>query len=132
SRVGMKRTFIAAPDLKKEHFRILDYLDHFKLIRYAPQKSAEANWPVVMETVAEEVIKRLTEIGEDIYHSDLPALGLCYGYFFNFINPVLLCLQDPQRLEFTGGGELTWEPANGYTLTLAIPRELMGNRDAKQ
>jgi hypothetical protein len=131
SRVGMKRTLIVAPDLETDQFRILDYLAHFKLIRYPKEPIAGTEWTGVMKTVADAVVDRLATIGEHIYHSDLPALGLCYGYFHNFINPVMSCLQGAQSLEIDGE-KSNWEPANGCTLTLAIPRELMGGRDAKQ
>jgi hypothetical protein len=131
SRVGLKRTFIVAPDLDEEHFRVMDYLKKFELIRYPKAEGIVSNRLDDMKVVAENVIMKLAEIGEDIYHSDLPALGLCYGYFWNFLNPVIKCLENPQSLIIQKEA-LKWKPEDGYTITMAIPYELMGQRDAKK
>jgi hypothetical protein len=132
SRVGLKRTFIVTPDLDEKHFRIMDYLKKFELIRYPKAEDVNCNRLDYMGVVAEKVIGKLAGIGEDIYHSDLPALGLCYGYFWNFLNPVIKCLRKSQSLVIRDETNKDWRPDYGYTITMAIPNELMGQRDAKE
>ena len=72
---------------------------------------------------------RLARLDEDAFHSDLPALGLAYGYFFNFVQPVVETLVQPQRLAFPEGNS-EWRPEHGFTLTVVIPEKLMNRRSA--
>lgn len=130
SRVGLKRTFIVAPDLNEEKFRILDYLEQFECIRYRSSINTGPDIGAAMDQVADTVIRKLASIGDDIYHSDLPACGLCHGYFNNFLGMATWCLETPQKIAVEQGGEPDWEPRFGYAITLAIPHELMGQKEA--
>jgi len=129
ARVGLKRTFIVAPDLDLKDFRILDYLSKFDILRYPTD---EAMVDDRLREIASDITRRLGAIGEDVYHSDLPAIGLCYGYVFNFLRPVLRCLADSQTLTFSDKPARKWRPEYGFQITLVIPRALWGRKDAER
>jgi hypothetical protein len=123
ARMGTQKTFLLSPREPNvtlpSYFRGLDplFYDH------------RSNDDQVAGTAqaCSQIADQLRRLDEDAFHSDLPAIGLAFGYFYNFILPVHRTLREPQRFD-TADSE-AWAPENGFTVTTFLPERLM-NRQA--
>ena len=119
ARLGMRRVFVVMP--KDPHVKKLSYLNSI-LPMNVPD---DGNW----SPVAAQIVDSLKKLDEDLFHSDLPALGLVQGYFFNFVKPVITTLDQRQALRFEKSGASEWDPDDGWTFTIVIPEKPMGRAD---
>ena len=125
ARMGTKKTFLLTPTEPRvtlpTYFKGIDPLNY--------ELRADGNHLAGTGTACNHIRNRLARLDEDAFHSDLPALGLSYGYFFNFVQPVVETLVQPQRIVFPDG-ESEWLPEHSFTLTVIIPEKLMNRRAA--
>jgi hypothetical protein len=122
ARMGTRKTFILTPREPKvvlpTYFSGLNPLIYESRVATDPIGGTGAACAIIRET--------LRGLEADVFHSDLPAIGLAHGYFFNFVNAIYTTLHEPQDL----GGTLAWRPQDGYTLTIMVPETLMNRQSA--
>ena len=119
ARLGMKRVFVVMP--KDPQVKKLSYLNSILPLNVPD----DGDWT----QVAAQIVDSLKKLDEDLFHSDLPALGLVQGYFFNFVKPVITTLTQPQCVRFEKSGSSEWDPGDGWTFTIIIPEKPMGRGD---
>lgn len=125
ARMGTKKTFLLTP--AEPQVTLPTYFKGINPLTY--QLRADGNHLAGTGTACIHIHNRLVRLDEDAFHSDLPALGLSYGYFFNFVQPVVETLVEPQRIAFPED-DSEWLPKHGFTLTVIIPERLMNRRSA--
>ncbi len=127
ARMGTQKTFLLTPKEPRvtlpTYFRGLDPLTY--------ELRDDENHVAGTGTACRHIRDRMNRLDEDAFHSDLPALGLAYGYFFNFVRPIHDTLREPQRVTLPASGA-PWVPEHGYTLTVVIPDKLMNRQDADE
>ena len=111
ARLGMKRVFVVMP--KDPLVKKLSYLNSILPLNIPD----DGDWTQVVAHITES----LKKLDEDLFHSDLPALGLVQGYFFNFVKPVITTLTERQAVRFEEAGTSEWNPGDGWTFTILIP-----------
>ena len=127
ARMGTQKTFLITPSERRvvlpTYFKGLDPLTY--------EIRADGNHVAGTGTACTHIRNRINALDQDAFHSDLPALGLSYGYFFNFVRPIHETLLEPQRVMFAEG-EDPWLPEHGFTLSIVIPEKLMNRRAADE
>jgi len=123
ARMGTQKTFLLTPSAPA--VTLPTYFKGLNPLTY--ELRADGNLVAGTGTACRHIRDRMARLDEDASHSDLPALGLAYGYFFNFVMPIHNTLREAQRLALPSGGE--WIPEHGFTLSVVIPDKLM-NRQA--
>jgi hypothetical protein len=121
ARMGTKKTFILTPQEPK--VLLPTYFLGLNPLTY--ENRADGNAIAGTGAACAIIRETLRGLDADVFHSDLPAIGLAHGYFYNFVNAIYATLREPQKL----AAKRKWKPADGYTLTIVIPDKLM-NRDA--
>ena len=122
ARMGTKKTFILTPQEPK--VVLPTYFLGLNPLTY--EKRADGNSVAGTGAACAAIRETLRGLDANVFHSDLPAIGLAHGYFYNFVNAIYTTLREPQRL----GAKEKWKPENGYTLTVVIPDELMNRGSA--
>lgn len=125
ARMGTKKTFLLTPI--EPVVTLPTYFRGIGPLTY--ELRTDSNHLAGTGTACNHIRDRLARLDEDVFHSDLPALGLSYGYFFNFIQPVVETLVEPQRIAFPRGNS-DWLPKHGFTLTIVVPEKLMNRHSA--
>jgi hypothetical protein len=124
ARMGTRKTFLMRPAEPKvvlpTYFLGLDTLTY--------ENRADGDTVAGTGAACAQIRDTLGRLDADVFHSDLPAIGLAHGYFFNFVNAIYTTFREPQEFAMDGRSQ-RWEPDHGYTLTIIIPDTLM-NRDA--
>ena len=127
ARMGTQKTFLLTPKEPRvtlpTYFRGLDPLTY--------ELREDENHVAGTGTACSRIRDRMKRLDEDAFHSDLPALGLAYGYFFNFVRPIHDTLREPQPVTLPSS-DASWSPERGYTLTIVIPDRLMNRQSADQ
>lgn len=123
ARMGTKKTFLLTPEEPK--VKLPTYFKGLDPLPYA--KRDDGNHVAGTGAACIQIRNRIESLDEDAFHSDLPALGLAYGYFYNFILPIHTTLREPQLLHL-GESNSAWEPKHGFTLTVVIPDTLMNRQ----
>lgn len=125
ARMGTKKTFLLTPI--EPHVTLPSYFKGIDPLIY--ELRADGNHVAGTGTACTHIHNRLARLDEDAFHSDLPALGLAYGYFLNFVQPVVETLVQPQQISLPQEYS-EWRPEHGFTLTVVIPEKLMNRRSA--
>jgi len=127
ARMGTQKTFLLTPKEPRvtlpTYFRGLDPLTY--------ELRQDGNHVAGTGTACSHIRDRMNRLDEDAFHSDLPALGLAYGYFFNFVRPIHDTLREPQRVTLPSS-DGPWSPDHGYTLSIVIPDRLMNRQSADE
>ena len=124
ARMGTRKTFVLTPNEPK--VVPPSYFTGLKPLTY--ENRADGNTIAGTGGACAAIRETLRRLDADVYHSDLPAIGLAHGYFYNFVNAVYATLRERQKLTFPEGPR-RWDPDDGFTLTVIIP-ESMINREA--
>ncbi|MBB5351529.1 hypothetical protein HNR46_001766 [Haloferula luteola] len=128
ARLGTKKVFMLVPS--ELNVRVPSYMRHSKLFSYDPAPAMP--WEEALQPIANEIIAQLSNLGEDLFHSDLPALGLVQSYFYNFVNPVHEKLDEEQSIRFEDDSAHPWKKESGYTLTIVVPNHLMNRKQVDE
>jgi hypothetical protein len=120
ARIGTRKTFVLAPD--KPQVKLPTYLKGLTPLIY--QQREDANFVAATGTASTQIRNQLSRMEQDVFHSDLPAVGLAYGYFNNFVYPLYTALNERKCAELPEG-EKCWELDDGFTITVAVPDSLM-------
>ena len=127
ARMGTQKTFLITPAAPRvtlpTYFKGLDPLTY--------ELRTDGNHVAGTGTACTHIRDRMARLDQDAFHSDLPALGLAYGYFFNFVRPIHNTLREPQRVTLPAS-DTPWAPEHGYTLTVVIPDKLMNRQSADE
>ena len=128
ARFGTRKTFIVCP----EHPQVT-LPSYFKgKAQLAYEDRDDENLIAATGSACRAIKQAFEELDEFAYHSDLPSVGLSFGYFFNFVNPTYARFKGgapltfPEDLEKAFGA--TWNDDEGFTLTIVMPEVFM-NRD---
>ena len=120
ARFGTHKTFILVPE--KPEVKLPSYFKGLSTLEYEERK--DHNYQAATGAACVSIRNTVRQLAERIFHSDLPALGLTFGYFFNFVKPIYTSLLEPQGIN-TGDGSAKWKPADGFTLTVIMPNKFM-------
>lgn len=120
ARMGTQKTFLLTPTQP-----VVKLPTYFKGIDPLPyEKREDGNNVAGTGSACIQIRDRISRLEQDAFHSDLPALGLAYGYFFNFVRPIHDTLREAQEVRFTKS-ESKWRPEHGFVLNVVIPETLM-------
>jgi hypothetical protein len=86
ARFGRNRVFLVQP--KSGSVDVPTYFENNNAIFLSYDDAAE-NPEEAVRKAAAEIVKRLKELGQSAYYSDLPSFGLAHGYLTNFVAPTL-------------------------------------------
>ena len=125
ARMGTKKTFVIAPTEPK--VTLPTYFLGLNPLTYEPRKNGSL--VAATGTACKKIDERFYALDEDAFHSDLPAVGLAYGYFYNFVRPIHDSLLEPQSIPNPSAQE-PWLPEHGYSLTVLVPAKLMNRKTA--
>src|SRR4030095_244129 len=119
ARMGTQKTFLLTPS--DPSVTLPTYFKGLNPLTY--ELRPDGNHVAGTGTPCRHIRDRMARLDADAFHSDLPALGLAYGYFCNFVTPIYNTLREAQRLALPAGGE--WAPEHVFTLSVVIPEKLM-------
>ncbi len=122
ARMGTQKTFLLVPT--SPPVTLPTYFKGIGPLHYEPRP--DGNFVAGTGTACRQIRDRMNRLDEDAFHSDLPALGLAYGYFHNFVRPIHDTLREVQRIDTPGGYQ--WSPDKGYSLTIVVPDRLMNRQ----
>jgi predicted nucleotide-binding protein len=109
ARMGTQKTFLLAPEdppvKLPSYFKGLDPLTY--------QKRDDGNFSAGTGAACIRIRDRIRGLEQDAFHSDLPALGLAQGYFFNFVLPIHNTLRENQAVRFANAMS-EWKPEHGF------------------
>jgi hypothetical protein len=121
SRFGTQKTFIVCPE--QPEVILPGYFKGIYPLKY--EARADENLTAAVGSACVAIRQQLEQLDQMAYYSDLPAVGLSHGYFYNFVNPSYQRLKSSGRpLTFHG----SWQHEHGFSLSVVIPESLM-NRD---
>ena len=120
ARMGTQKTFLLTPE--SPAVKLPSYFTGIDPLTY--QKRDDGNHAAGTGGACIKIRDRMRRLDQDAFHSDLPALGLAYGYFFNFVLPVHNTLREVQAVRFSKSKE-NWTPQQGFRLSIVIPKVLM-------
>ena len=125
ARMGIRKTFVLAPD--QPRLKLPTYFKGLEPLTYV--QSAGVNRVSATGTASIQIRKQLNRLEQDVFHSDLPAVGLAYGYFNNFLLPVYnsLCERNSVLLPTS---EKAWKVDDGFTITVVLPDSLVSRMAA--
>jgi len=84
SRLGPKRTFILCPDAPE--VVLPSYFHGIGRLTYEANRIAN-NPHAAVGSACDAVAREFANLDRSVFCSDLPAGGLAYGYFYNFLQP---------------------------------------------
>lgn len=120
ARMGTQKTFLLTPE--EPSVKLPTYFKGIEPLTY--QKREDGNYVAGTGGACINIRDRVRRLEQDAFHSDLPALGLAQGYFFNFVLPIHNTLRENQAVRFANS-ETCWDPGHGFRLTIVIPETLM-------
>ena len=120
ARMGTQKTFLLTPEAPA--VKLPTYFTGVDPLTY--QKREDGNHAAGTGGACIKIRDRMRRLEQDAFHSDLPALGLAYGYFFNFVLAVHSTLREIQTVRFSKS-ETSWMPQHGFRLSIVIPEALM-------
>jgi hypothetical protein len=120
ARMGTQKTFLLTPEDPK--VKLPTYFKGIEPLTY--QKRADGNYVGGTGGACIKIRDRVHKLEQDAFHSDLPALGLAQGYFFNFVLPIHNTLREDPPVRFADSNTC-WKPEHGFRLTIVIPEVLM-------
>jgi hypothetical protein len=120
ARMGTQKTFLLTPD--NPVVKLPSYFTGIEPLSYEVRD--DGNNHAGTGAACIQIRDRIKQLDQDVFHSDLPALGLAYGYFFNFVLPVYSALRERQSVRFAKS-ESNWTPEQGFMLNIVIPDSLM-------
>jgi hypothetical protein len=85
SRLGPKKTFIVRPDTPK--VVLPSYFHGVGGNLTYENKRVDGNWQAAVGSACAAIAKEFANFDRSAFFSDLPAGGLAYGYFHNFLLP---------------------------------------------
>jgi CAP12/Pycsar effector protein, TIR domain/Prokaryotic STING domain len=116
ARMGIRKTFVLAPDQPK--LKLPTYFKGLEPLTYIQDKNG--NFVSATGTASTQIRNQLNRLEQDVFHSDLPAVGLAYGYFSNFLLPVYNSLRERKCLHLPEG-EKSWELDDGFAVIVVVP-----------
>src|SRR5258708_22058144 len=134
SRLGPKKTFIVRPDWPEV---VLPSYFHGAggELKYEARR-VDGNWQAAVGSACAAIAKEFANFDRSAFFSDLPASGLAYGYYHNFLLPTYntfnsgraVLLAAPEGLPAPGGVPgstvaegLGWTTELGFSLSVLIP-----------
>ena len=123
ARMGTRKTFLLTPE--EPHVKLPTYFKGIEPLTYC--KRSDENYVSGTGSACAQIRDRVAKLDQDAFHSDLPAVGLAYGYYFNLIKPLDIALRQPQTLRIKDK-DWMWKPEDKFAVTIVMPSELM-NRD---
>jgi Predicted nucleotide-binding protein containing TIR-like domain len=124
ARVGTRKTFVLAPD--EPPVKLPTYLKGLDPLTY--QQREDKNFVSATGSACTQIREAIGRLEQDAFHSDLPAVGLAYGYFNNFIHPLYSSLRERKCIELSDSDKC-WELKDGFAITVLMPESVM-SRDA--
>jgi hypothetical protein len=124
-RKAKKELFVVAPDRPK--IKLPSYFKGLEPLTYGTRED-DSNFVAATGTVANKIQEQLQRLEEDIFRSDLPTVGLAYGYFNNFVLPLYNALRERECIQFSDE-KRRWKLDDGFCITIAMPETIM-NRDS--
>jgi hypothetical protein len=122
SRFGTQKTFIVCPE--RPEVQLPGYFKGIYPLTY--EDRADRNLVAAVGSACVSIRQQLEQLDQLAYHSDLPAVGLSYGHFFNFVKPAYDRLKSAGRsLTFHGD----WRHEHGFSIAVVIPERLMNRNE---
>ena len=82
-----------------------------------------------MGSACSAIKNQFEQLKRNAYYSDLPAQGLAFGYFYNFVKPAYRRLSTAENPLETDG---PWTPDQGFRIHIVIPRQFLGREKVEQ
>jgi hypothetical protein len=127
ARMGIKKTFILAPNQPK--LKLPTYFTGLEPLTYT--QCEDINPVSATGTASIQIRNQLNRLEQDVFHSDLPAIGLAYGYFNNFLLPVYNSLCERKSVVLPPG-EKAWKLDDGFSITVVLPNSLLTRASAER
>jgi hypothetical protein len=121
SRLGTQKTFFVVPE--SPAVVLPTYFKGFTPLTY--EQRADGNLAAAVGSACTAIKTQFKQMGRNAFYSDLPAQGLAFGYFFNFILPTYKKLRSGVKL-MAGPA---WKEEAGFAVRVVMPGETFMNRD---
>jgi hypothetical protein len=119
SRLGTQKTFIVTPETPE--VALPSYFKGVYPLKY--QTRDDGNLDAAVGTACRAIRNQFRNLDRNSFYSDLPAQGLAFGYFHNFVNPTYRRLRNAQNpLSLEGD----WTPSCGFCIYIVIPPKFWG------
>lgn len=126
ARLGPKKTFIVRPE--SPEVVLPSYFHGVGGHLTYETGRADSNWNAAVGSACNSVANLFDNFDSNSFFSDLPASGLAYGYFHNFLMPTYQAFNGGKP-DFIDDVIPKWDRKCGFKLTVVIPDEPL-NRDA--
>ena len=121
SRLGTQKVFFVVPE--SPVVLLPSYFKGFGPLSY--EQRADGNLPAAVGSACTAIKTQFAQLNQSAFYSDLPAQGLSFGYFYNFISPTYRKLRS--GAELTAGA--SWKEEAGFAIHIVMPGETFMNRD---
>lgn len=121
SRLGTQKVFFVVPE--SPVVLLPSYFKGFGPLSY--EQRADGNLPAAVGSACTAIKTQFAQLNQSAFYSDLPAQGLSFGYFYNFISPAYRKLRS--GAELTAGA--SWKEEAGFAIHIVMPGETFMNRD---
>jgi len=119
ARLGTQKTFIVIPETPE--IVLPSYFEGIYPLKYETRQ--DGNRDASVGQACRAIREQFAALDRNAYYSDLPAQGLAFGYFFNFVSPVYKRLRTCENpLDVDGH----WLPTCKFSVKVVIPREFLG------
>jgi hypothetical protein len=119
ARLGTQKTFIIVPE--RPEVVLPSYFKGVYPLKYEVRD--DGNLDAAVGQACRAVRDQFARLDRNAFYSDLPAQGLAYGYFYNFLRPTYQRLRNSQGpIEADGD----WKQENGFCVHVVIPPAFWG------
>ena len=121
SRLGTQKVFFVVPE--SPAVLLPSYFKGFYPLSY--EHRADGNLSAAVGSACTAIKTQFAQLNQSAFYSDLPAQGLAFGYFYNFILPTYRKLRS--GVEVIAGAP--WKEQSGFAIHIVMPGETFMNRD---
>lgn len=121
SRLGTQKTFVVVPETPA--VVLPSYFKGIYPLTY--EKRADGNLPAAVGSACTSIKNQVKQLARGAYYSDLPAQGLAFGYFFNFVFPTYKRLRAGPEIT----ADVPWKEGGEFALHVVMPDGEFMNRD---
>ena len=125
SRLGTQKTFIVCPEAPP--VVLPSYFKGIYPLTY--QDRPDQNRQAAIATACTAICDQFDQLNRNAYYSDLPAQGLAFGYFFNFVSPIYRRLRNCENALDVEG---SWNPDCDFRIHIVIPPQFWGRDKVDQ
>jgi hypothetical protein len=118
-RIGPRKTIIVVPD--SSELALPKYVRGLGILTYRVDEGRDPD--AASRSASTRIRAASLRMDEQAFHSDLPSIGLAYGYFLNFISPLIGALSEAQTTVSD------WPAENNFTLTIALPDHILNRQE---